>query len=257
MRPILPIVLCLLILISSLAFAIPVDDVKLTGFVNDNVGTLSNQDETLISAVAKSLYDSDTAQYSVVIVDSFDGLSKEEYAMQIAHKNLGTEGKDNGLLLLIGLKEREYRVEVGYGLEGDLNDAKVGRLARDNLIPSFKSAQYGQGIVLFSAAIHKELRPNEAIPANIKYTTPTTRKTSRSQTGLVVYISVFILMMLIRGVGSRGNGSVRSRSTGDAFSAGLLASMFLRGGNGGGSGGFGGGGFGGGGFGGGGAGGGW
>lgn len=61
-------------------------------------------------------------------------------------KGIGKAGKDNGVLLIVALQEREYRFEVGYGLEGDITDIETNHIARDYLIPAFKNGDYGEGI---------------------------------------------------------------------------------------------------------------
>lgn len=59
---------------------------------------------------------------------------------------IGKAGKDNGVLLVIAVQEREYRFEVGYGLEGDITDIETGLIAKQYLIPAFQQGEYGKGI---------------------------------------------------------------------------------------------------------------
>jgi uncharacterized protein len=59
---------------------------------------------------------------------------------------IGKAGKDNGVLLVVAIEEREYRFEVGYGLEGDITDIETGLIAKQYLIPAFQNEDYGQGI---------------------------------------------------------------------------------------------------------------
>ncbi|MCA9478190.1 MAG: TPM domain-containing protein, partial [Nanoarchaeota archaeon] len=161
--------LFLFLLMLSSAIALPVDQVRLTDYVNDYTNTLSQTDIQSISSLAKSLQENGAAQVAVVLVDNFDDLSKEEYAIQIAHEHLGDTKTDNGLLILIGKEVREYRIEVGYGLEGNLNDAKIGRISREVLQPALSQGDYGQGIHDFIQAVGSELLP-EGIPPPQGYT---------------------------------------------------------------------------------------
>jgi len=244
-----------LLLLSASVAALPVKQVELTGYVNDYVGVLSQEDVAQINGMAQSLQQSGKAEVAVVIVDSLEGLPIEEYAISVAHGHLGNK-QDNGLLLLVSIGDRKYRAEVGYGLEGDLNDAKIGRLQREYLVPAFKEEDYGKGLVTLMAAIHEELLPGEEIPGGIVL--------EQAPPIFLRYINfwtIFIFIILIRGligVLNRNKKQGTNRHVNDTFAAAFFASMFMRGG--GGRGGFGGGsfgGFGGGGFGGGGAGGGW
>jgi uncharacterized protein len=59
---------------------------------------------------------------------------------------IGKAGKDNGVLLVVAIKEREYRFEVGYGLEGDITDIETNLIAKQYLVPAFQNGDYGHGI---------------------------------------------------------------------------------------------------------------
>jgi len=243
--------LIIILLLSSSAFALSVEKIQLNSYVNDYTGTLTQAEIGQLNGIAKSLQESGKAELAIVIVDSLDGLTIEEYAITVAHGNLGND-QDNGLLILVALEERKYRAEVGYGLEGDFNDAKIGKLQRDYLVPAFQEGQYGTGLITLSAAIHKELMPEEAIPGGIIL--------QQTNSGIARYFNfwtIFFIIMIVRGLAGAFNRdkTKKNRNLNDTFAAAFIASMFMRGGSGGmgGSGGFGG--FGGGGFGGGGAGG--
>jgi len=83
------------------------------------------------------------------------------YAVETFEQNaIGKVGKDNGLLILVSVDERQWRIEVGYGLEGVLNDAKVGRLGDEFLGPPLASEDYFGGLRDVTDAIYTELRNN-------------------------------------------------------------------------------------------------
>jgi uncharacterized protein len=130
---------------------------EIKDFVNDYVHILNETEKQEITQIAQSIYDSGAAEYAIMIINSTQGKSIEDYAINIAQGKLGSEEKDNGLLLLIATQDREYRFEVGSGLEGILNDAKIGRISRDYLVPNFKQQQYGKGIIEASTAIKNTL----------------------------------------------------------------------------------------------------
>ncbi|HBC84993.1 MAG TPA: hypothetical protein DCZ30_06300, partial [Clostridiales bacterium] len=76
-----------------------------------------------------------------------EGQSLEEYATQVFREfGIGEKNKNNGLLLLLALEERKFRVEVGYGLEGALPDAKTGRIQDEYIIPYLKNNNWNEGI---------------------------------------------------------------------------------------------------------------
>jgi uncharacterized protein len=88
-----------------------------------------------------------TAQVLVLTIQSLEGQSIEEFAFNTKEKwKLGQKDKDNGVLLVVALKERKYRFEVGYGLESVLPDSLAGSIGRENLVPYFRKGEYGTGI---------------------------------------------------------------------------------------------------------------
>lgn len=74
-----------------------------------------------------------------------------EFAVRLEEAwKVGRRGRDNGLLLLVALKERQVRIEVGYGLESKVTDADAGRIIRDDIAPAFRAGRYADGL---SAAV--------------------------------------------------------------------------------------------------------
>ena len=102
-----------------------------------------------------------SAQIVVVTIPSLEKKSIEEYANELFNKfGIGDKNKNNGLLILVALKEREARIEVGYGLEGLLPDGKCGRYQDEYMIPYYKNNNFDEGTVncykAFFAEIAKE-----------------------------------------------------------------------------------------------------
>ncbi len=89
-----------------------------------------------------------TAQMVVLTIVSLEGESLEQFSLEVAHNKwkLGQKDKDNGVLLLVSLQDREYRFEVGYGLEGILPDSLAGSIGREYLVPYFRQGDYSTGI---------------------------------------------------------------------------------------------------------------
>ncbi|HHY38107.1 MAG TPA: TPM domain-containing protein, partial [Clostridia bacterium] len=99
-----------------------------TGFVNDYAGVLSPKDLADLNSLAEVIKGKTGAELAAAIVETTSPLEPKEYAVRLfEHWKIGEKGKDNGVLVLIALKERRVEVEVGYGLEGVLTDAVTGR----------------------------------------------------------------------------------------------------------------------------------
>ena len=130
------------LMILPLAIAVP----EYKGYVTDNANVLGEwapQIEELIKEIEKNT----TAEIAVLTIDSLEGRNLEEYSLEIAQSwGVGKKEKDNGLLILISYKDKKYRFETGYGLEGTLPDGKTGRIGRTILTPYFQQGKYGQGV---------------------------------------------------------------------------------------------------------------
>jgi uncharacterized membrane protein YgcG len=70
---------------------------------------------------------------------------------------IGKPGKDNGVLVLIAVEEQQWRIEVGYGLEGDITDVESNRIAQDYLVPLFEQGNYGEGLYYTVVALGNEI----------------------------------------------------------------------------------------------------
>src|ERR1700733_16013811 len=100
-----------------------------TGYVNDFAGVLSPDIKQSVERLCTQVDRQAHAQIAVVTVKTIDGdQSIEEFATALEDKwKVGAKGTDRGVLVLFSTNApRRYRIEVGYGLEGILNDAKVG-----------------------------------------------------------------------------------------------------------------------------------
>ena len=111
----------LLILINSICFAVvnPTEDF----YVDDYAKLLDNDTKEYIIKINKELYSKTGAQIVVVTVPTIGNNSIEEYANTLFNNwGIGSKQKNNGVLMLLSLQERKFRIEVGYGLEGALPD---------------------------------------------------------------------------------------------------------------------------------------
>ncbi|MGC3973987.1 MAG: TPM domain-containing protein [Nitrospira sp.] len=86
-------------------------------------------------------------QVAVLIVPSLEDESLFDFSHRVATTwKLGAKGTDNGVLLLIAIKERKIRLEVGYGLEGVLTDARSAQIIRNEIAPKFRAGDVPSGV---------------------------------------------------------------------------------------------------------------
>ena len=127
-------------------------------YVNDYANILSEETENYIQTNSVKLAEATTAQIVVVTVPTLNGESLEEYSTKLFRDfGIGDKEKNNGLLILIALEERQSRIEVGYGLEGRLPDGKTGRIQDEYMIPYYKNNNFDEGILNGYKALFKEV----------------------------------------------------------------------------------------------------
>lgn len=127
------------------AFALEVPSLKAR--VNDYANIINSNTENELNNYLASLEESTDIQMVVLTVPSLQGEDISSFSIKVAEKwKIGRSGEDDGALLIVALNEREVRIEVGYGLEGKLTDAKCGLIIRNVIIPEFKNGNYSAGI---------------------------------------------------------------------------------------------------------------
>ncbi|MDT8902438.1 TPM domain-containing protein [Anaeroselena agilis] len=116
-------------------------------FVRDYAGVLSEDAKTRINFLGSQLKGKTTAHVVAVVVKSTDGATPEDYALAILREwGVGDKAKNNGVVILVAVNDRASRIEVGYGLEGRLPDAKTGRIQDEYMLPYFQRGDYDRGI---------------------------------------------------------------------------------------------------------------
>lgn len=199
------------ILIIILALAWPVAALaafpKPVGFVNDFAGVIDNSAKPHLEALLSSFEQKTGDEIAVVTLPSLEGRTVEDVAVDLYKTwGIGKKGKDNGVLFLVAPNERKMRIEVGYGLEGVINDALAGRILDENVVPAFKAGYLTSGIVSGTVAIVKtiadkegvEFDTDQALGQNVKYASPAEKKGGPLSTALKVLFFIFMVYLFIR-----------------------------------------------------------
>jgi uncharacterized protein len=221
---------------TSVTFALPQPGT----YVVDSAGVIEDATESNLNGYLQELEQKTGTQMIVLAVDTTEGIPIEQYAIGKAMSwGLGQKGKDNGLLMVVAVKDRKYRIEVGYGLEPVIPDSLAGTIARQYMVPRFKANDYSGGIYLASLALIETIAKaeNVTLTGMPKVSQQYQGKTRSSGLGSILFF--ILLALMFSRPGSRG------------FMNMLFLSMLLgnswggRGSSSGGFGSFGGGGFGG------------
>jgi uncharacterized protein len=148
MKKIIVLIFVILLLSGSAFGAYDLPDYQGDIYVQDFAQMLSPATENHIANTARELDDKTSAQISIVTIESLEGSDIEGYANELFRKwGLGGKEANNGLLFLISEEDRRFRIEVGYGLEGAINDAKAGDILR-GIEEYFRNGQVDQGVIL-------------------------------------------------------------------------------------------------------------
>ena len=100
-----------------------VDRYKFTGYVNDFAGVIDSDGNSRLDLICKDLDQKKSIQIAIVTVESLDGQPIKDFATQLANLwGVGHKGTNRGLLILLSVKDRQYRIAVGLGLESALPD---------------------------------------------------------------------------------------------------------------------------------------
>ena len=166
----------------------------LTGRVNDRAGLLSERDERELETALARFEADTTNQIVVATLPSLQGLPIDDYGYQLGrHWGIGQEGRDNGALLIVAPEEREVRIEVGYGLEGELTDAQSRTIIETRILPRFRQGDFAAGVKAGVAGMIETLggRYDPALaPVQV-------RESERAPSPFPLAIALPIIMMII------------------------------------------------------------
>jgi uncharacterized protein len=214
--------------------------------VNDLADVIDESRERTIDAMCRELKQKTGDTVFVVTVKTIEpGGDIREYAVKLFEKaGLGERGKDNGLLVLLAVKERRVRIEVGYGLEQYITDGFAGETSRQVMVPYFRQGDYGGGLEAGVARVVGRLAQARGVEITgaPPPSAPRHAPSIPPNAIFVLVILVFLLMRFLSAVSGFGRrrGRWGRRNTWSGWHSGV--GPFGGGGFGGGFGGFGGGG---------------
>jgi len=160
--------LAILFLLPVSSFGERVEDLpKPTDYVSDFAHVLSPQTVAQLDRLCGQLDHSKTnAQVAIVIVHNLDGDDKSDFANRLEEKwKVGKKGSDRGILMLLSVDDHHYWIEVGYGLEGILPDAKVGDIGR-LMLPDLKRRDYDTAVTTGAVQIANVIAADAKVTLN-------------------------------------------------------------------------------------------
>ena len=209
--------LCAVCLVLGVVRVTSADDIKkihATGYVTDLAGILQPQTKTQLEALCTELEQKTGAQMAIVTVNSLDGNDIESYAVDL-YKQLGVGNKKNneGVLLLVAPNDRKYRIEVGYGAEPVITDARAGDAGR-LMVPYFRRGDFSGGVAAAAWQLAKYIADDKGVTLS---GTPPARPAKQHDdefSGVAVWIVIGIIVLVVLLSRSGGSGSNINRRGG-------------------------------------------
>jgi uncharacterized protein len=169
-------------------------------WVHDEANVLSPTDKAQLEYVLKAERDSTSNQIAVFVVNSLEGDDIDSYSNRVFNEwKLGDAKKDNGVLFLISIQDKQMRIEPGAGLEGVMTDLVASRINRNQVAPFFRQGDYAGGVKAAVVAIIQTIKGEYVNDEPVKRRT----KKPTSWVSLIV-ILIFIIIASRRGGGGRG-----------------------------------------------------
>jgi uncharacterized protein len=156
----------LLLIVAASAWAAEVPPLR--GRINDNAQLLSREQARALEQQLDQFEKQTGHQVALLTIPTLAGEDIEGFSIRVAERwKIGQKGFDNGVILVVAPKERQLRLEVGYGLEGILPDAIASRIIREIIVPRFRENDYQGGITSGIDAVLKTIR-GEPLPASAR-----------------------------------------------------------------------------------------
>lgn len=168
----------------------------LTARVTDQTGTLTGEQKASLESTLQAFEARKGSQIVVLMVPTTAPEPVEQYALRVAEQwKPGRKKIDDGALLVIAKDDRALRIEVGYGLEGVLNDATAKRIVSEVIVPRFKEGDFYGGI---AAGVERLIRvaDGEPLPA------PAAKPVAASE-GMGQIIPVLLIVAVVAGMALR------------------------------------------------------
>ena len=182
----------------------------LAGRIVDEANIIPASIEALLDGQLASLEAQTTDQFVVVTLKSLQGYEIADYGYQLGRAwQIGQKGKDNGVLLIVAPNERDVRIEVGYGLEGDLTDAVTRLIIENSILPKFRDGDMAGGIAAGVDDVIKVLSGSAADYKSRAAEQPKSYDPTRPDGGsmsILVPLLIFVILIVIFSQGSRRRG---------------------------------------------------
>ena len=186
---------------------------ELVAPVNDFAHVIDERSAAQLDRLIRALKQASGDVVVVATVPNIEGYGDiREYAVKMFENRghgIGDKDKDNGLLILLALKERKVWVEVGYGLEPWITDRFSGETSRQYMVPQFRNGAYGLGLLAGTSRIVNRIADGRGVQLQ-----GVARERAAEPDGggsIWPFLLIFIFILIVSRIG-RGGGGGRGSS---------------------------------------------
>jgi uncharacterized protein len=209
----------LAVLAASALFGIDTSKLKPTGYVNDFAHAMDPAGKQRLEAYCANLERATGAQMAIVLVDTLDGDPIEDVANKLYREwGVGKKGKDEGILILVAVKDHKDRAEVGYGLEPIIPDGYAGGVLR-NLRPILRQGNYAGALLAAAQQFGQRIAQDKGVALSPDRAVRVTGSPAPRGPGIpfpLLVLGFFAFLWIIGRISGGGGGGT-----------GLLAGMLL------------------------------
>jgi uncharacterized protein len=186
---------------------------ELTGPVNDFAKVIDEESASAIDRMSRALKAASGDDVVVATVPDIDGYGDiREYATKLFEnhgRGIGDKGKDNGVLIVLAVKERQVRIEVGYGLEQWITDGFAGETSRLVMVPEFRNGRYGAGLRAGTARIVTRIAQGRNVSLEGVEIPQEPSQSGGTPLPLSVVVGIFIAILIISRIGGGPRRGIR------------------------------------------------
>jgi uncharacterized protein len=203
----------LLLLTASASLAEKPKDIHANGYVTDLAGVISSHTKVRLEALCHEVEEKTGAQIAIVTVHSLDGESVENYSVDLYKQlGVGSKGDNRGVLLLVAPEEHKYRIEVGYGLEPVINDARAGDAGRA-MVPLLRQGNYSAAVEAAAWILANYIAEERGVTLSGRPPAQTIRNT-RSHSSPIGFWGILFLIWILFAIARAGSRSAGGRRGG-------------------------------------------
>ena len=172
---------------------------ELTEPVNDFANVISEAQEAELDRLSRTLQSASGDVLVVATVKTFQPYGDlKSYAVEMFQnhgKGVGQKGRDNGLLLVLSLDDRQVWTEVGYDLEGIITDGYAGQTSRETMVPYFRNGDYGGGLVAGATRFAQRIAQARGVTLDGVRSAPVSG--SDREGGIPIVLVIFLIIIFI------------------------------------------------------------